>query len=283
MKLGAHALIWAAPFTTESLPLIEKVRSLGGEVIDIPLGQDEPPFDTRETKKTLRSLGMEATVAANIVASRDLTSNDKAIREAGFRYLENCIRTCMEIEAKNLIGPLHAELRKSVILSTEEKKVVWDNCVESLRKAAKRAEQEGITICIEPLNRFESYFLNTVEDGLKLVNDIGSINVKLLLDTFHMNIEEKDISSAIRAAGDKIGHFHACENDRGIPGSGHIDWEGVASALSEIGYDGYVTIESYNPDIPQLAQRTGIFRRFAPDQDTLVKEGLSFLRNLFKL
>jgi D-psicose/D-tagatose/L-ribulose 3-epimerase len=247
MKLGAHALIWAAPFTTESLPLIEKVRSLGGEVIDIPLGQDEPPFDTRETKKTLRSLGMEATVAANIVASRDLTSNDKAIREAGLRYLENCIRTCMEIEAKNLIGPLQ------------------------------------ITICIEPLNRFESYFLNTVEDGLKLVNDIGSINVKLLLDTFHMNIEEKDISSAIRAAGDKIGHFHACENDRGIPGSGHIDWEGVASALSEIRYDGYVTMESYNPDIPQLAQRTGIFRRFAPDQDTLVKEGLSFLRNLFKL
>jgi len=282
MRLGAHGLIWTNSFTTESLYIIGKLKNLGGEVIDIPFGEDKPLFDVQKTKNTLSMFGMEANIAGNITSARDITSSDKAVREAGLRYLESCIKICVQIGAKNLIGPLHAELRKSLILSDEEKKRRWGNCVDSLQRVSKFAEQEGVTMCIEPLNRFESYFLTTVRDGIGLVNDVNSKNVKLLLDTFHMNIEEKDICSAIRNAGEKIGHFHACENDRGIPGSGHIDWNEVASCLKDTGYDGQVVIESYNPGIPALAQRACIFRRFAPDQDTFVRDGLSFLKNLFK-
>ena len=281
MKFGAHGLIWTNAFTTDRIALVGKVKELGGEAIDIPYGNDEPLFDVKKMKEAISSFEMDATLAGNITAARDLTSNDKSIREAGVRYLKSCIRTAAQIGARKIIGPFHTELQKSMILDDEEKRKQWSYCVESLQKAAELAKQEGISICVEILNRFESYFMTTVQDGIKLVRNVGSENVKLLLDTFHMNIEEKDLPESIRAAGDTIGHFHACENDRGITGSGHIDWRGVAGALKEIGYDDIVVVESYNPDLPELAQRTCIFRRFAPDQETLVRESLVFLRQLF--
>lgn len=281
MKLGAHSLVWVSPFTTESLWIIDRLRKLGGEAIDISYGWDAKPFDLNETRKALEACQMEASLAGNINASRDLTSTEPAIRQAGFEYLKNCLEICVRIGAKRLIGPLHAELRKSVLLTSDEKKTAWGNCIESLRRAAQIAEQQGVAICVEVLNRFESSFLTTVDDGLRLVNDVGSPAVKLLLDTFHLNIEEKNIPGAIRKAGSALGHLHACENDRGIPGTGHVDWKGVAAAVKATGFDGCLTIESFNPDVPALAQRTGIFRRLAPDQDTLVREGLQFLRSLF--
>jgi len=134
---------------------------------------------------------------------------------------------------------------------------------------------------VEILNRYESDFLTTTADGVRLCREVGNPRLGLLLDTFHMNIEERRIGDAFRSAAGHIHHLHTCENDRGAPGSGHLDWIEVRDALRDIGYDGVCTIESYNPDLPALVQRTSFWRRVAPSQDELAREGLVFLRGLF--
>jgi D-psicose/D-tagatose/L-ribulose 3-epimerase len=138
-----------------------------------------------------------------------------------------------------------------------------------------------VDVAIEPLNRFETSFLNTVEQGCVLVEAIAGARIGLLLDTFHMNIEEQEIGSSIVRAARHIKHFHTCENNRGAPGSGHIDWRDVFTALKKIKYDRFAVIESYNPEIPQLAERVSVWRSFASNQDSLGRDGLTFLNETF--
>jgi D-psicose/D-tagatose/L-ribulose 3-epimerase len=150
--------------------------------------------------------------------------------------------------------------------------------VESLGRAGAHAAERGVTLAIEPLNRFETDLVNTVDQGVRLCDDIGADNVGLLLDTFHMNIEERHIGAAIRSAGRHVRHVHTCENDRGAPGSGHIDFGEVFRALDAIGYDEDVVIESFTPEIVEIARAVSLWRPLAPDGDTLASEGLRFLR-----
>jgi len=150
-----------------------------------------------------------------------------------------------------------------------------------LKPVAYYAGQRGVQLAIEPLNRFETDFINTVEQGMDLVGRIGASNVGFLLDTFHMNIEEKDIAAAIRKAGSKVFHFHSCENDRGTPGTGHVEWKEVASALREINYQGPVVIEAFTTEITEIARAVSLWRPLAPSQDSLARDGLRFLQKIF--
>jgi len=150
-----------------------------------------------------------------------------------------------------------------------------------LKPVADYAGQRGVQLAIEPLNRFETDFINTVEQGLDLVGRVGATNVGLLVDTFHMNIEEKDIPAAIRKAGSKVFHFHSCENDRGTPGAGHVEWKEVVSALREINYQGPVVIEAITTEITEIARAVSLWRPLAPNQDSLAQEGLRFLQKIF--
>ena len=148
-----------------------------------------------------------------------------------------------------------------------------------LRKAAKVAADHGVKIALEPLNRFETDLVNTAEQVMRLIKDIGEKNVGAHLDTFHMNIEEKNTYDAIKRAGDRLFHFHACENDRGAPGSGtNIDWEGTAKALKEINYQGDAVIESFTPACKTIAGAAAVWRQFETSQDALAENGLAFLR-----
>jgi D-psicose/D-tagatose/L-ribulose 3-epimerase len=135
-------------------------------------------------------------------------------------------------------------------------------------------------LAFEPLNRFETDLVNVVDQGLRLIKDVGSPNLGFHLDTFHMHLEEKDSAAAIKKAGDRIFHFHACENDRGVPGTGQVDWEGVFKALAEVGYDGNVVIESFTPEVKSIARAVCIWREIAPDQDTIARDGLTFIKSL---
>jgi D-psicose/D-tagatose/L-ribulose 3-epimerase len=137
-----------------------------------------------------------------------------------------------------------------------------------------------VTLCVEPLNRFETYFLNTQEDAALLIGEIGEPNVRVHYDTFHANIEEKDPVKALKALGTRAGHVHVSESDRGIPGTGHVDWRGTLLALREIGYDGWLTIESFAQPEPQLAAAACIWRDMAPSGESLAREGLAFIKNL---
>ena len=154
----------------------------------------------------------------------------------------------------------------------------WKWGVDFHQQLAPLLEENGIQLAAEPLNRFETYFLNTVDDGVRFVEQIGSPNIGLLVDTFHSNIEEKDVAAAYRASGRHLKHVHTCENDRGIPGSGHTDWKGVLTTLKNMGYDNRLTIESFNSTIPELAAATAIWRDLAPALDDIAFEGTKFLQ-----
>ena len=152
--------------------------------------------------------------------------------------------------------------------------------MEFFRALVPALRDNGVTLAVEPLNRFETYYLNTAADAVKLVEEVGSAQVGILFDTFHANLEEKDVAAAYRHCGRRLAHVHTCENDRGIPGSGHVDWPGVFAALKAIGYDGWLTIESFNANIKELAAATAIWRDLAPSLDDIAFQGTAFLKKM---
>jgi D-psicose/D-tagatose/L-ribulose 3-epimerase len=175
---------------------------------------------------------------------------------------------------------MYSATGKARLQSPTERERQWGWAVGGLRECAQYAAERDVGFAIESLNRFETDLVNTVEQGVRLCEDIGAANVGLLLDTFHMNIEERSLGDAIRAAGPLLRNFHACENDRGAPGSGHVPWDEVAAALADIGYDGQVVIESFTPEIVEIARAVSTWRPVAESGDALAADGLAFLRRL---
>ena len=281
MRIGAHAQIWVAPFTGDTLDVIGHVGDLGFDAIDINVGELPPPFPPAELRRRLEGAGLDASLGSFVNAQRDITCADPGIRRAGVGFLQGVARLCGEVGAKTFIGPMHSELRRQQSDPPGVRGERWKRCVEGLAAVAGEAERAGIKVAVEILNRYESDFLTLTADGVRLCQAVGNPRLGLLLDTFHMNIEERRIGDAFRSAAGHVHHVHTCENDRGAPGSGHLDWIEVRDALRDIGYDGVCTIESYNPDLPALVQRTSFWRRLAPSQDELAREGLAFLRELF--
>lgn len=281
MRIGAHAQIWVAPFTGRDLDLLEHIRALGFEAVDINVPELPPPFSPAELRARLERTSLQASMGAYVNAARDITSADDAIRRAGRDFLTAACRLCGEVGARNFIGPFHSELRRQRWEPPAARAERWKRGVESLAAVAEEAERADARLGIEVLNRYESDFLTTTADGVRLCQAVGHPRMGLLLDTFHMNMEERDLGEAIRSARGFITHFHACENDRGAPGSGHVDWAEVRDALRDVGYQGICTIESYNPDLPVLAERTAFWRPLAQSPDDLAQQGLAFLRSLF--
>jgi len=281
MRIGAHAQIWVAPFTGDTLDVLDHVRDLGFDAIDINVGELPPPFVPAALRQRLSDTGLQASLGSFLNARRDLTSPDPDIRRAGTEFLVGVARLCAEVRAKTFIGAIHSELRRQRLDAPAVHEERWKRCVEGLAAVADEAERVGINVAVEILNRFESDFLTTTADGVRLCNAVGNPRLGLLLDTFHMNIEEQRIGDAFRFASGHVHHVHTSENDRGAPGGGHLNWIEIRDALRDIGYDGVCTIESYNPDLPILAERASFWRRLAPAQDDLAREGLGFLRQLF--
>ena len=180
----------------------------------------------------------------------------------------------------SLIGPVYSVVGKADAVEPAQQKKEWALVVQNLKQLAKDAENKGVQICIEPLNRFETDFLNTCDQALKLIKDIGSKAVKLHLDTFHMNIEEKNQAAAIRKAGKLLGHFHACGSDRGTPGNDHIDWKPIAKALKDIKYKGDVVIESFTTDVKVIARAAAIWRKMEPTRNEIATKGIKFLKKV---
>jgi D-psicose/D-tagatose/L-ribulose 3-epimerase len=182
------------------------------------------------------------------------------------------------LEADSLIGPVYSSVGRADAVPADEYKQQWKTVVGNLKKVCKYAEKKGKLICMEPLNRFETDFINTCDQGLKMIKDVGSPALKLHLDTFHMNIEEKNQAAAIRKAGKLLGHVHACGSDRGTPGSDHIDWKSIAKALKDVHYKGDVVIESFTTDVKVIARAAAIWRKIEPSRNDIAVKGLKFLQ-----
>ncbi len=216
-------------------------------------------------------------VAAAINPGRDLRGNAASQRN-GVKYLCALIDQMVTLDARVLSGPVYSYVGRAEAYTAAEKQRHWQAVVKNLKVVTRYAAAHGKVVCIEPLNRFETDFLNTIEQGLKLIEDVGSLNLKLHLDTFHANIEEKHQGEAIRRAGKHLGHIHACGADRGTPGNDHIDWKSIAAALKAIKYDGDIALESVTLDVPRIAASAGIWRRMEKTRDEIAYNGLKFLR-----
>jgi D-psicose/D-tagatose/L-ribulose 3-epimerase len=281
MKYGVNTQIWVAPFQQSDLQLIDKVASLGFDVMELGFFTAEPPFDVADVKARLKSNNLVPGICTFLSADRDITSVDPEARQRGVAFMQAMIATLSTLGGEIFSGPIYAELFRKRYLTKDEREAEWERGVTSLREIAKSAETHGVTLALEPLNRFETDFLNLSEQAVRMCEDVASPAVGILLDTFHMGIEEKSQGDAIRRAGKHLKHFHTCENDRGTPGTGQVPWTEVRDALHDIGYDRCVAIEGFNPEIVDLANGACIWRPMAPSPDRLAGEGVQFLKTLF--
>ncbi|MHA6250268.1 sugar phosphate isomerase/epimerase family protein [Pontibacter sp. CAU 1760] len=277
IKFGVSTWLWTSPFSTDTVSLFPKIREMGYDMVEIPV-EDPALIDVRKVKEALAKNGLQPIICGAFGTNRDLTHDDPAYHQTSFAYIEACLDICMGLGASFFAGPMYSAVGKARLVSPEQKRVEWERAVTNLRKVCEMAEARGLEIALEPLNRFESDLVNTAEDVLRLVNDINNPAAKVLLDGFHMNIEEPDIERAIRLAGDKLIHLQVSENYRGTPGTGQTRWDAYQRGLEAIDYRGAVSIESFTPEVKELAGAVCIWRPLVPSQDGFAREGLQFLK-----
>ena len=274
MKFGVNTMIWSGAID-DSIPM-EAIKKAAIDVIEVPVfNASDVAVDS--LKKSLDEFGLECTFCSVNPPGKNPISDDKAVRAETVEHWKDVIRTAAEVGADLIAGPTYAPV--GYLPGRRRTDEEWKWGVDFHQQLAPLLEETGIQLAAEPLNRFETHFLNTVDDGVRFVEQIGSPNIGLLVDTFHSNIEEKDVPGAYRACGRRLKHVHTCENDRGIPGSGHTDWKGVLTTLKDMGYDDRLTIESFNSTIPELAAATAIWRDLAPSLDDIAFEGTKFLQD----
>jgi D-psicose/D-tagatose/L-ribulose 3-epimerase len=197
-------------------------------------------------------------------------------------YVKSLLDYMVVLDSPVLIGPIYSAVGRADAVPPKEYASQWKTVVKNLKTLCKYAEKRGKVLAMEPLNRFETDFINTCDQALKMVKAVGSPALKLHLDTFHMNIEEKNQADAIRRAGKLLAHIHACGSDRGTPGGDHIDWKGIAKALKDVNYDGDIVIESFTPDVKIVARAAAIWRQIEPSRDDIAVNGLKFLKKVLK-
>lgn len=281
MLFGASTFIWVSPFSTENVDLLTKVKTMGYDILEIAV-EDTSIIDWELIKDIARDLDLKITISGAFGAERDISSTERKYRELGKQYIIDCIKIAENVGSPIFGGPVYSAVGKTRLVSDEQKKQERAWCVETLVEIGKIAADHGVVVGLEPLNRFETDMVNTVDQALSIVNEVSSPNLKIVLDTFHSNIEEKDIPASIRKIGkEMLCHVQGNESDRGTPGTGHLEWEGISEALREIGYDGVVVIETFGQPSKELARAACIWRPLANSADELATEGLAFYKRMF--
>ena len=281
IKYGVSTWLWQSPFTTESISLFSKIKEMGFDVVEIPV-EDPELIDAETVAKALLDNGLEATVCGVFGPTKDLTHEDPAVHDTCFTYMEKCFQLCNQWNVDFVAGPMYSAVGKARMVSSEQRKIEWDRAVKNLGKVSQMAQTFGASIALEPLNRFESDMVNTAEDVMRLLKDVNHSQAKVLLDSFHMTIEEKDIRKAIHTVGEKLVHVQVSENHRGVPGTGLTPWDDFQLGLQDIGYTGSIVIESFTPEIKELAGAVCIWKNLAENQDDFASDGLKFLKNTLK-
>ncbi len=276
MKLGVNLMLWTGALNRKALPLIDRVAKMGFDGVELPIFNAKI-VDVAGTRRALADNGLGGTVSTAL-ARGSFISGSARERQAAVDYAISVLDVSRAVGAELVCGPFYSPVGHLVGRGRTEAE--WKHAVRCLRKVAERAEDIGIDVGVEALNRFETYFLNTCEDALRLCGEVGSSRVGVHFDSFHANIEEKDPPTSLRKIGRAcLMHVHACENDRGIPGSGHVQWDGIIQALKRMKYDRWVTIESFVPAIKEIARAASIWRPVAGSGDELAIKGLQFLRS----
>jgi D-psicose/D-tagatose/L-ribulose 3-epimerase len=257
MRLGFNLLLWTTHVVDEHVPLFDRLKQTGYDGVEIPLFEGEVSHYKR-LGRIVKDAGLAASAVTVLPTGKSAIAAEAAQRALALDHLKWAIDCAAALGANVLCGPFHQPLGEfSGMGPTEAEKT---HCVEVHKRAAQYAASSGIELSVEPLNRFECYFLNTARDAQALVNRVGERNYGYLYDTFHFNIEEKSLPEAIRTTASAINHVHVSENDRGTPGTGHVDFAAVFDALKQSKYDGWLTVEAFGQALPDLAAATKVWR-----------------------
>jgi D-psicose/D-tagatose/L-ribulose 3-epimerase len=275
MKFGVNTFIWSDSFDRTNLPLLPRVKAWGFDGVEVPLFQPAE-FAAAEIRRGLEANGLECTICSVLVPGLSLISDDGDVRRKTVQHLRDTIHAGAESGAKIIAGPLYCPV--GYLPGRRRTADEWKWAVEAYQSLGDTLASHGVTVAIEPLNRFETFFLNTAADAARLCSEINHPNVGILFDTFHANIEEKDIGAGYRTLGKHLRHVHACENDRGIPGSGHVEWPSVFQALRDLSYDGWLTIESFGFALPMISAAAAIWRDIESSPELIASEGVKFLK-----
>jgi D-psicose/D-tagatose/L-ribulose 3-epimerase len=280
-QIGINAWVWTSPVTTDEFSrLAPMVARMGFDLIEIGI-EGTSDLDYRRGAEIAKANGLRVGVCAAMGPDRDLIHPDESIRKNGMSYVRHCIDAAQTLGSANVCGPLYSAVGRTWQATDDERKRDVDLLVNQLRELATYAGERGVGLGVEPLNRFETSFINLTSQAIEVVDRVGHPGCGLLLDTFHMNIEERSIGDAIRSAGPRMRQLHTCENDRGAAGSGHVPWPEVAAACKDIGFNGPFVIESFTAKVKSIARAAAIWRKFAETQDALAENGLRYLRTLF--
>ena len=276
MKYGMNMLLWTSDVDESHTPVLEQLKSFGYDGVELPIFEmDVDRFAT--LGKKLDAIGLERTAVTVCTAEENPISPDAAIRKAGLERLKKAIDVCQAVGATHLCGPIHSALGEFTGQGRTDDEWNWGK--ETLAAAAEHAQKANVTLVLEYLNRFECYFLNTAVDTSRFIREVNHPNLRMMYDTFHANIEEKCLATAIKDCIAETAHVHISENDRSTPGEGHVDWDTTFATLKEVNYDGWFMIEAFGLALPALAAATKIWRTMFTTEADLAKNGLQFMKS----
>lgn len=278
MKLGVNTFIWSADFTPANLDLLPRIKAAGFDGVELPVAQPAA-FKTAEIRRALEVNGLGCTVCSIILKDFSMISDDEAVRRRTQQHVKDVIRVAADLGATLVDGPLYAPV--GYLPGRRRTVDEWAWAVEGYQALVGTLETHAVTLAIEPLNRFETFFLNTAADAVALCDAVGHPRVGVAFDTFHASIEEKDVAAACRHVGRHLKHVQISENDRGTPGSGHVPWAAVFETLDALGYDEWLTIESFGPNLGDFSSAVCIWRDIEPTPDAIAFDGLKFLRQRY--
>lgn len=277
MKLGMNMLLWSTDVCgREYDETFAMLKDAGFDGVEVPIF-DREVDKYGELGERLEALGLERIAVGARVADDNPISDDPAVRAEAIAATRANLDAAAAMGASIICGPLGAPLGVfSGVGPTGEEKA---RSVAFLQEVAPYAEERGVTIALEYLNRFEMYLTNTAADLAALVREVDRPSIRMMYDTYHAHLEEKDPRAALQDCRDVLVHVHLSENDRSTPGTGQVDWETTFAALGEIGYDGWVAIEAFGDSLPDLAAATKIWRRMFDSEEQLARDGAAFIRS----
>ena len=256
IRFGINTFLFASPFRTKDLPFLDQAKAMGFDLVEIPI-EGEKDLDYVKAAEAYRRTGLRSSICAVMGARRDPSHPDTAVQKGAISYMKHCIDAAVTLGSPVVAGPLYAAVGRTWQSSASQRARDLARCAKNLKVVARYAEDHGVQLALEPLNRFETSFINLTDQAIELADMIGSPAVKLKMDTFHAN-----------------------ENDRGTPGSGHVSWDEIGPALKQVGFDGALVIESFSTSVKQIARAAAVWRPLAASPEALARGGLSFLKKL---
>jgi D-psicose/D-tagatose/L-ribulose 3-epimerase len=270
-----NLLLWTTHVTEEHFPLLAKLKAAGFDGVELPLfGGDASHY--KKVRQELDKNGLACTTVTICTPDANPIDPDPAVRQKGHEHHKWVIEMTAILGGEKICGPYHSAIGKFSGQGPTADELSWG--ADVIRKSAEFARGHKITLAVEYLNRFECYFLTTARDTKAFVQRVNHPNFRMMYDTFHANIEEKNIPATIKAVADVVVHVHISENDRGTPGTGHVHWDETFKTLREVGYDGWIVIEAFGRALPDLAAATKVWRDLFPSDVEVYTQGIKFMK-----